>query len=81
MFSFCAVSCVDDLLDDNGFIPEGETDIAVEVDFTPFSAMEVRSFQTNVPGNHLANIEWLSLLHQGRTVSHPRETGLAFGLQ
>ncbi len=62
LFSFCAVSCVDDLLDDNGFIPEGETDIAVEVDFTPFSAMEVRSFQTNVPGNHLANIDDLLVL-------------------
>ncbi len=40
----------------------GKTDIAVEVDFTFLSAMEVRSFQTNVPGNHLANIDDLLVL-------------------
>lgn len=62
LLSFSTVSCVDDLLDDPGFIPDGETDLTVEVDFTPFSAMEVRSFQTNVPGNHLSNIDDLLVL-------------------
>lgn len=55
-------SCRDDMLDCPGEMPEGETLVRVEMDFSPFAGAEVRSFQDNISGNRLSGIDDIVIL-------------------
>lgn len=60
--TFAATSCVDDILDDPNSFPEGDARVAVEVEFSPFAEQQVRSFQDNVSGKTISNVDDLVIL-------------------
>lgn len=57
-----ATSCVDDILDDPNSFPEGDARISIEVEFSPYAAQQVRSFQDNISGKIISDIDDLVIL-------------------